>query len=867
MLVNITKGSGISGAIAYVMGEGTDPLTGKRILLPDGQISRAQVLGGQNFGYDIETPEDVELARKVMEWMAKPENQAGRTRKCEKDCMHISLSWHKGYQPSSEEMIEASQGALRAIGMEDARAIFVKHHETEHAHVHIVASRINPLTGMTFKDGMDKTILHTWALRWEREHNQISKGRRQLHALIDAIEARDIDQTIDRLTKRESVFSRHDLDKYMIYAGFDREARKDFGLRIISNDRIVPLREQADKAVTHFTTREVLAAERDLQRNAAIMADDLTHGMGADRIDKLAAKYELDREQKSALDWAGGLSGFAIINGQAGTGKSRVLKALSEGYHAAGYNVIGMAWTNQVVADMKQEGYQNTSTIDAEFMRLQHGRSSWNQRTVLVVDEAAMISTEKLSELFTKAQEAQAKVILAGDPQQLGSIEKGGMFEPLQNEHGAAVLRDVKRVKDQDQKQAFNAMHDRDFGAAMKVFENQNAIQWSPNKQQSQRSLADQYMSDHSQDPDKSRFVFAATNELADQLNQQIRDFRKQRGELGAEHTIKTANGAKTFAINDRIQFTANAYAKVDKQNGLVNGYAGVITNIQHGKDDRDRLTVELDHAGGPKPKPLIITVGDNHRLGQFNGIKLGYAGTVYRGQGRTLDQTYVLHSVHLREASGYVALTRHREKTTIFASHDVAKDTAELVRQLSRTEKKRAANSYHIDDSTKRHAMGSNKPEKVFAYDPQLGSREVHPDAATDQDRRRTAAKTPAQNLKRSSTNADSRWYYNVFGGVQSRIQKTLRAINSTAQRVDTHIRAEQEQATKSSQEFLRTVGRSQTESERSLNPAGNDYSSLVTQSKIDQARMEYVRQHGKEPTRDQQASQSYQQGQGRQR
>jgi len=80
MIPNIVKGKGISGALAYAMGQGNDPVTKERLFLLDGQQSRATLLGGQNFGFEIDNADRLELARRVMEWQGLPENQAGKTR-------------------------------------------------------------------------------------------------------------------------------------------------------------------------------------------------------------------------------------------------------------------------------------------------------------------------------------------------------------------------------------------------------------------------------------------------------------------------------------------------------------------------------------------------------------------------------------------------------------------------------------------------------------------------------------------------------------------------------------------------------------------------------------------------------------------
>ena len=83
-----------------------------------------------------------------MEFLAL--NQRSKTRKCEQDCVHLSLSWARGETPSREEMEKAAHEALDALGMKNAKALFVAHNDEDYSHVHIVASKINPGTGRAY---------------------------------------------------------------------------------------------------------------------------------------------------------------------------------------------------------------------------------------------------------------------------------------------------------------------------------------------------------------------------------------------------------------------------------------------------------------------------------------------------------------------------------------------------------------------------------------------------------------------------------------------------------------------------------------------------------------------------------------------
>jgi ATP-dependent exoDNAse (exonuclease V) alpha subunit len=122
---------------------------------------------------------------------------------------------------------------------------------------------------------------------------------------------------------------------------------------------------------------------------------------------------------------------------------------------------------------------------------------------VLIVDEAAMVSTEHLSKLTAAARESGAKLILCGDDAQLSSIERGGMFETPRMSHGAAVLKDVQRVKDAAQKVAFCEMHQGEFMGALQLAEKAGRLHWTSTQTDTLRDMAVKYTADLAATPDK----------------------------------------------------------------------------------------------------------------------------------------------------------------------------------------------------------------------------------------------------------------------------------------------------------------------------------------------------------------------------
>ena len=173
--------------------------------------------------------------------------------------------------------------------------------------------------------------------------------------------------------------------------------------------------------------------------------------------------------------------------------------------------------------------------------------------------------------------------------------------------------------------------------------------------------------------------MFAYTNRDVDALNAELRQVRRDRGELsGSEVALETRHGPAIFAVGDRVQFT-----DTDKRAGIYNGNAGTITAID---ETAGRLCAVLDAAAAGEGREVSWPAAE------FSGFRHGYAGTIYKGQGKTLNHTYLYHSHHWRAAASYVALTRQRESAQVFVARETARDARELARQMARGEVKSAS-------------------------------------------------------------------------------------------------------------------------------------------------------------------------------
>lgn len=511
-----------------------------------------------------------------------------------------------------------------------------------------------------------------------------------LHA---AIEARDAGAVLESITKQRATFTAYDIEWTLSQGIEDGLERTRFSGEIVSHPDIVNL---GGDSSSRYTTRAVLSSEREVLDAAKGLNAQDHHGevTVATRIAVLnQPKYaSISREQVRALRHATGAEGLAIIDGQAGTGKSYTMAAIRETYEKQGDRVIGLAPTNVVARSMKEDGFAQARTLHSELYALDHGRTHWDRRTIIMLDEAAMVDTRNLGKIAAHAQAAGAKLILIGDDRQLSSIERGGMFAVLKDRYGAAELTEVRRQRDAEDRRASELMAKRNFRDALASHERRGGITWTHTQSEAADALVKQWTRDHAADPSKARFVFAYTNHDVDELNRTLRDARLQRGELAESTRFETKHGPADFAERDRIQFTGT-----DKRLGIYNGQVGTLESIEG-----SRVTVVLD---GKREHAVEFDARE------FQEFRHGYAGTIYKGQGKTIDETYLFHSEYWRAAASYVALTRHSQKTHLFVARDTTSDLNDLARQMSRLDDRRAASHFQKPTFDRASDEFTNRP------------------------------------------------------------------------------------------------------------------------------------------------------------
>jgi hypothetical protein len=200
-----------------------------------------------------------------------------------------------------------------------------------------------------------------------------------------------------------------------------------------------------------FTTRAIWELERKALTTAEAMAARTDRAV----VDELVVNRVLaqrpsikpDQEAMVRRLLTGG-EGLVVVVGEAGTGKTYATVAAAHGWAHDRTELRVAAPTWRAANVLRSEGL-NATSVARLLAKLDRGTAAGQQAlargSVLLVDEAGMVDSRALARLVDHAQKAEAKLVLIGDPAQLGEIEAGGLFGAIVARSEAVALDEVIR--------------------------------------------------------------------------------------------------------------------------------------------------------------------------------------------------------------------------------------------------------------------------------------------------------------------------------------------------------------------------------------------------------------------------------------
>ena len=459
-----------------------------------------------------------------------------------------------------------------------------------------------------------------------------------------------------------------------------------------------------------FTTATMLAVERNIQDNVNKLQANIFSVLDDKTINKTLAEYELltgkklTKEQDLAVRHIVGKESISCIVGRAGTGKSFSLAAAKSIWDGQGNEVYGVALSGIASDGLTKDANMNSRTIASFILSVEAGSLKLSSNSVIVMDEAGMTDSLSMQKMLSIAEQSGAKIVLVGDPAQLQPVGPGASFRAILEKTGFAEINTVYRQKEEWQRQATVCFSKAETGAAMQAYSDNGKVHLLDTPEQAIDKLAsDWHIARTNSDKDISKYlVIAHRNVDVQLLNNKLRKIRVANGELTDGYRVKNTVAGENREIkisqNDRIVFLKN-----DKNLGVTNGRFATISYVNFAKDGRViDFNVKLDSSDKE------ITVNPE----SYNNFDFGYAATVHKTQGVTVDQSFVYGGGNLNSSLTYVAMTRHKEETGFYASKTQYENIDILKEKVSRLDTKDSVLNYinEIDDFASRRAIETNQ-------------------------------------------------------------------------------------------------------------------------------------------------------------
>jgi conjugative relaxase-like TrwC/TraI family protein len=577
--------------------------------------------------------------------------------------------------------VDARSGAAEIIGLDDRALIerFSKRSEeigewlAEHGLSGIKASSAAAVATRAPKDHSEseESVYARWARELaeqgvgERELGQVCRGgrgrpatEREVRQVLDELEGPD------GLTASASTFTRADVVDALakrLPVAVSAEAALTQAEALADRflgERSVRVGRDQRLGADRYSTPELLGVERKLVAAATDRRDT-----GCAQVRPEVVRSVLDRHPTAGADQAAMVqdvcrsgSGVVLVVGRAGSGKTWTLGLAREAFQLDGYRVLGCAPTGIATVGLGEEGFSEIRTVDRLLWDLGRNKADLDARTVLVVDEAAMVGTRKLTPVLEHAARAGSKVVLVGDDRQFASIDAGGGFRALRLRLGASELTVNRRQVQEWEQRAIEDVRAGRVEEAICAYAEHDRVQAFDARDDRDKAVLNDWWQAHQ--AGEAPVIYAHRRAQVDQLNQTCQRLRAQAGQLGVE---RLAVGDLQVAVGDRVVLGANALARLR----VVNGTSAEVVDL-----DVPGRTLMVRTLDDEQPRTVTMPswyLDGEVQPGQSRRVDLAYARTDMRSQGRT-EQRALLALDGKEDMQGfYVQVSRSIERTDLY--------------------------------------------------------------------------------------------------------------------------------------------------------------------------------------------------------
>ncbi|NTZ63139.1 Ti-type conjugative transfer relaxase TraA [Agrobacterium tumefaciens] len=500
------------------------------------------------------------------------------------------------------------------------------------------------------------------------------------------------EQVLTLISHEKSVFDRHDIAKTLHrYINDDAQTFQNAFAAVMASPALVELQAERIDAETgevskaRYSTRDMIDLELRMARSAERLHQAQSHGVDPRHVERAMERQDnalrrssggpsaasdpsagLSDEQRHAIEHITGPECIAAVVGFAGAGKSTMLAAAREAWEAQGYQVHGAALAGKAAEGLEESSGIPSRTLASWSYSWDHGRDLIGRGDVFVIDEAGMVGSRQLARSIGEVEERGAKIVLVGDHEQLQAIGAGAPFRAIAEQIGHVELSNIRRQRHDWQRQASVAFATHKTAEGLAAYRDHGAIHFADSREEAMAQIVRDYLADSEKRADGTRVAMAHRRADVRTLNAAIRSELQNRqrlerspglgddvdrgdGEDVGERVFQTNNGKRAFAAGDRIIFLEN-----NRDLGVKNGMLGTVEHVEPGK-----IIARLDGRGSDSVSILTDS---------YQAIDHGYATTIHKNQGATVERAFVLASSTMDRHLTYVAMTRHRDGVQLYA-------------------------------------------------------------------------------------------------------------------------------------------------------------------------------------------------------
>ncbi|KJF70883.1 Ti-type conjugative transfer relaxase TraA [Agrobacterium arsenijevicii] len=487
---------------------------------------------------------------------------------------------------------------------------------------------------------------------------------------------------LDLITREKSVFEERDVAKVLHRYIDDPAVFQQLMLRIILNPEVLRLQRDTiefatgEKVPARYSTRAMIRLEAAMVRQALWLSNRDGHAVSDAALDATFRRHErLSEEQKTAIERIAGSARIAAVVGRAGAGKTTMMKAAREAWELAGYRVVGGTLAGKAAEGLEKEAGIVSRTLASWELRWGSGRDVLDNKTVFVMDEAGMVASKQMAGFVDAVVRADAKIVLVGDPEQLQPIEAGAAFRAIVDRIGYAELETIYRQREDWMRHASLDLARGNVEKALAAYDANVRITGTRLKAEAVETLIADW--NHDYDQTKTTLILAHLRRDVRMLNTMARGKLVERGIVGEGHVFRTADGERRFDVGDQIVFLKNE-GSLGVKNGMI------------------------AHVVEAAPNHIVAMIGEGDQRRQvtveqrfYSNLDHGYATTIHKSQGATVDKVKVLASLSLDRHLTYVAMTRHREDLQVYYGTRSFSFNGGLTKVLSRKNAKETTLDY----------------------------------------------------------------------------------------------------------------------------------------------------------------------------